>query len=270
MQNFTKLIWLLITLLLVSNVSGENLGPSSKLYITIWCNKGMATLQGTNILNTWSTRGYREISIAVTDTIKTFGHHNGNYGAEYTLDGSFTGSTYTKGTGGGTYTHDGTTDGQYFYTADYGSSQGAVYKYSQDWQNPELLFYSGVGSEVGITYDPLNDSFWLGNWGGGQLRNYDRQGNLINSFRTDLNGHTHIGALAFDPADNTLWFSNYRTSTFAQYSRSGQYLGSHSYNDLSQAIYGAEFAFNNIPEPSTVFTIILALCAGIGYSKKFA
>ncbi len=235
----------------------ETLGPTSKMYFTLWDNVGLGILQGSNVIKTWAPSAYREIAISVTDKIHTTGHLTGTSGAEYTLSGTFTGTTYSISNVLGH--HDGATDGQYNYAISW--TTGSLYRYNMNWQNPEYLF--NVGSDaLTITYDPTNDSFWITTWGTGKVKNYSRAGGLLSSFSTRA---THNAGLALDYADGTLWMSEHATSTLVQYTKAGVFLGEKTYSSLTGGVWGAEFAYG-VPEPSTV--LLFALFLGI-LGRKF-
>lgn len=239
-------------------------GPLSQLYVTNWHNGGIAVIQGNQIIRSWGTAGSGEISIAVTDTVKTFGYNYPSYtvGAQYTLSGTYTGTQYVKGNNGATYTHDGTTNGIYNFTVDY--SSGGVYRYDSNWTNPYLMFTTGSSTELSITYDPTNNSFWVGHWGNGTIRNFSYTGSLLSTISTP---YAHIGALALDHADGTLWFTNAGGNTFYQYSKSGTQLSSVAISGLSGSVYGAEFAYS-VPEPASLFFLGIGLIACFGILRR--
>ncbi|NUM33484.1 MAG: PEP-CTERM sorting domain-containing protein [Candidatus Brocadiae bacterium] len=255
-------------LLMVLNLS-LMAGPLSALYVTQWYNGNIAVIQGNQIINQWARSGNGEISIAVSDTVKTFGHSPSspyNVGAQYTLNGTYTGTQYVKTSAVHNYTWDGTTDGQYNYTIDHyaaGSyAAGGVYRYDSNWSNPVHLFSTGQ-NDLSITYDPTNDSFWVSSWGAYTVRNYSRSGSLLSSFSTP---YSHISALALDHADNTLWFTQ-GSNTFYQYSKSGTALSSVTISGITGNVYGAEFAYS-VPEPAGLFFLGLAIAVFSFLRKK--
>jgi len=223
-------------------------GPKSELYVTLWQNAGIAVVQGNTIVRSWANSGNLEIAISVTDKVRTLGHYSSGTGAEYTLDGTFTGTTFGTTT---SYFHDGASDGQYSYAILWNT--GNLYRYNTNWTNPQYMFNVGAQS-VGITYDPTNDSFWVSNWGDGSVKNFSRSGALLSSFST---GYGYLSGLAMDYADGTLWMSPSAGSTLVQYSRTGTQLSSVTYN-FAGGVYGAEFAFA-VPEPSTIALLMLAI-----------
>ncbi|NUM35603.1 MAG: PEP-CTERM sorting domain-containing protein [Candidatus Brocadiae bacterium] len=248
MKNFLFIILFLLCI----TIFADTLGPTSEMYVVKWQNAGIAVIQGSNIVRSWSTGANGEIAIAVTsDRVRTIGHTTSYIGAEYTLQGTFTGTQYTTLH---TYHHDGTSDGQYNYGIVWNT--GNVYRYGLNWQNPEYLFNAGSNA-LGITYDTSNNSLWVSSWGYGTVSNFSMTGSLLSSFtaRTASNS-----ALAMDYADGTLWMSESASGTFSQYTKAGTYLGSKTYAVTN--MWGAEFSVA-VPEPSTgiLVSLILALAA---------
>ena len=139
-------------------------GPVSEYYLTAGDQGRNHVVQGSNVNRTWEqVTSSIEYAIAVPGTIRTLGVGSGalGRGAEYMLDGTPTGTTYSHSLGG---VYDGTTDGTYNYTWDF--VNGVAYRLGLDWTNPVRLFTLGVanGERLGITYDPTNDSLWLSGW----------------------------------------------------------------------------------------------------------
>ena len=257
-----KKVFLLILLVFTSLVMA---GPISELYVIQWQNAGIAVIQGNSIVRSWATAASGEIAIAVTDKVRTAGHYNGYNGAEYTLNGTFTGTTFNSTNYNGTF-HDGTTDGQYNYATSW--SNGQIWRYDLNWANGQMLFDTDKPL-LGITYDPTNDSFWSTGWGDGMVYNYNRSGQLLRSFATNDGNAYHV-SLALDHADGTLWMSqSYETKTFIQFSKTGTYLSSATYSGLSGYTWGAEFSLN-VPEPGTVVLAILSLAAFLAFRHSYA
>ncbi len=234
----------------------DTLGPTSELYAVKWQNSGIAVIQGNSVVRSWATSANSEIAIAVTDKVRTLGHYLGNTGAEYALNGTFTGTNYTASD---YYHHDGATDGLYNYAILY--SSGNVYRYSLNWTNPEYLFNAGSYA-LGITYDPTNSSLWIGSWSYGNIKNFNLTGGVLSEFSVSSRTN-YVGGLAMDYADGTLWFSEGASGTFSQYTRTGTYLGSKTYS--ISGIYGAEFSVVS-PEPSTI--ALMGILLGILLFQK--
>jgi DNA-binding beta-propeller fold protein YncE len=135
-----------------------------------------------------------------------------------------------------------------------------------NWQNPNVLFTFPVDGEyIGITYDPNNNSLWLGDYITGVISDYTLTGTFLSSFTTSL----IPVALAFDPADGTLWFSQDESSTLYQYTTSGSFLQSGTPSGLPVSIgegpnrrqpdsfnryVAGDFAepVSSVPEPTTL------------------
>jgi hypothetical protein len=224
-------------------------GPVSVLYATAPGMGKMYVIQGENVINTWVKYNSGESPIAVMDTIRTSNQSwGGQPGAEYTLSGIFTGTTYP-----GYWEHyDGTTDGSYNYSVDYG---GNVYKFNRDWTDPVRIFGTTWGTySTGITYDPTNNSLWFSYYGGSEIENLSMTGQLLSSFTTVLSPTF----LAMDYADGTLWTASRYGNALYQYSRTGALLSSQTYSDpdggtlFGGGFFGAEFQFQSTPEPATI------------------
>jgi hypothetical protein len=258
------------TMLITSN--GHAAGPTSELFLTVdptTTSASVVGIQGTNVLVNvpQSPTAQGQSPIAVNSTVRTLGFGAGNsyVGAEYTLAGVPTGSTYPFPAAlGSQEVDDGTTNGSFNYA--WSVSSGIAYQLNLDWTNPVALFTLGnaSGSRLGITYDASNNSLWIAGFDGtiGTLiSDYSLTGTLLSSFNI---GHGFSGALALDPADGTLWLSNLvsgGTLTLEQYARSASgsfgathaMLSSQAYAGISDGAFGGEFQFTGtvVPEPST-------------------
>ncbi len=233
-------------------------GPVSEYYLTAGQWQRIHVVQGSNVNRTWGqVSGEEEYAIAVLATVRTLGIRHSDQGAEYTLDGTPTGTTYTQPVVGARF-FDGTTDGTSNYAWDF--DNGTAYRFDLNWANPVQLFTLGTGSGrmLGITYDPTNDSLWLSGWEGSVgnvVENRAMNGTLLSSFTL---AHDQNVALALDPADGTLWLHDRNTLhsavlVFEQYSKAGLLLNSQTYPSLSREnILGGEF---RVPEPGTVLLL---------------
>jgi hypothetical protein len=127
------------------------------------------------------------------------------------------------------------------------------------------------GFDLGISYDPSNNSLWISGWNTTYVTDYSLGGSVLSSFST---GHTENSALAFDPNDGTLWLNNRNTIgiNLQQYSTSGTLLGTLTFgNDVN--ILGGEFpeTASPTPEPSSMLlgaTGAALLLAG-GICRRF-
>ena len=194
-------------------------------------------------INSWSQQT-NEYPIAVTDTVRTLGPNSGDSGSQYTLGGTFTGTTYTNSAPSGDF-YDGTSDGTSNYSVDFDT--GNVYRFNADWSGATLLF-TAVGDDLGITYDPSNSSLWVQNYSDGGVTDFSLDGTVLGSFSTGL---SDTGSLARDPADGTFWCTSQdSTGTLYQFNSSGTQLS--SFTDPTAAglnFLGGEFV--EVPEPST-------------------
>lgn len=228
----------------------------------------------------------RDTAVAVSSTIRTYGQNfNAPYsGAEYTLAGNFTGTTYTNTLS--CCVRDGTTDGTYNYAIvePGGGLDSLVYRFGLDWSNPEIVNFDFIfpdspqvvhlGRPTGITWDPRDNSFW-----------FAQQGFLFNisadrAFIAGLIGSPSSvpQALAFDPADNTLWLSTFTAgqgSFLIQYDATKTIDRPVPLTVISGlgAFSGAEFALlaPAVPEPATWMTMILGfgmIGGAVRYRKR--
>lgn len=227
-------------------------GPTGNYYLsngsTIWNVKGLA------LVNSWTSAG---LPMAVDTTIRTTGNFVDQSGAQYSLGGTASGTTYAN-PGSGTFAiWDGTTDTSHNYTVTTacdtcGGSQSAVIRTDLDWSNPVVLFTAGTGGgydSLGITYDATNNSLWVSNWNAGsRITDYAMNGSVLSSFDA---GFIDIGGLALDSTDGTLWATQNGSSALSQYSKSGTLLQSGTIAGLTaNTLWAGEFGQDAPPPPS--------------------
>jgi hypothetical protein len=232
--------------------TAEAAGPTSTLYLTAGDqHHNLEVLAGTTtaIVSTQEeTSANGEYPIAVSGgTIRTGG--NGQFGAPrlgstYDLNFNYIGPRLANPLNN---ILDGTTDGKHNYGINFQS--GGVYQCNLDWSSPTPMFNATGGSPfLGISYDPFNNSLWVGN-GGDSITDYSLTGTPLSSFSTP--GSADF-ALAFDGADGTLWaMSGFDSGSFNQYSTSGTLLQTMNITN-NDNIIGGEFALVSVPEPTTL------------------
>lgn len=208
-----------------------------------------------------------EYAIAIPGTIRTLGNGNQGFGSppeqysgsEYLLNGTPTGVNYAYPFAAGAL-YDGATNGVNNFAVDYNS--GNVYSFGLDWSNPVLLFTTR-SSDLGITYDTVNQSLWISNYSGTDVRDYSLAGTLLSSFAAT----NSVFGLAMDYSDNTLWADG--QGVLYQYDRLGNQLS--TFNDgQTLNTLGAEFQFSGLatPEPGTAFLGLAGILAiALGHRK---
>jgi hypothetical protein len=239
-------------------------GPTSVYYLGDSSN--IYRVQGLNLLSQWAVQNH-DLPMAVDSTVRTNGNFQGQLGSQYSLTGTYTGTTYANSgyAGGGMDIWDGTTDLSHNYTVTTVcgncATNSSLIQTDLDWSNPVVLFnLGGAYDSLGVTFDFTDNTLWTSNWNGAfggsdTVSHYTLGGTLLGSFET---GFTTIGALALDPADNTLWMTSFGSSTLFQFSKSGTLLQSGTIAGLTATtLWSGEFteqaaaAGSGVPEPET-------------------
>jgi len=133
-------------------VSAAHAAPTSTLYMIDYYDTNPSTLVtvqgGTGAITTTSMQS-SDTTLAVTSTVKTLSQSGADQspvtGYQYTLNGTFTGTTYPAPAGvQGTFLTDGASDGTNNYSVD--SSSTTVFKFNGNWGNPQVLFTTPIGA----------------------------------------------------------------------------------------------------------------------------
>ncbi len=251
-------------------------GPTSPYYLDNYVAKMIYVVQGTSVINSFSwaysagnNASYNEANLAVTNVVTTNGFGS-NYGTpvtagQYTLAGAPTGVAHiAQPTPGFTSenTFDGTSDGRHNYTVQYFGVDGSgnhtedVVETDANWQHPTALFSvqssaGATGEDLGVTYDPTNNSLWISGYETTSISDYSLSGTLLSSF--DTGQLFALVALGLDHADNTLWVSKGESNTLEQWSKTGVLLQSGIPTGLPAGdSLAGDFATTAVPEPATL------------------
>ncbi len=236
---------IVFSILLLAEVMGH--GQTSELYMlyspnTIYPVGTTSVYQGGHLLRSWTHSTPYECALAVVGgTVRQGAVFAGFSGSEYTLSGVPTGTHYQAAP----YVFDAASDGTWIYGWHVDSA--TLTRYDLNWKVQTNLFSLGPRYDhayMGITYDPENDTVWLGALStgslptAGYLYNYSLDGRLLGTLKLNDSSAVVTG-LAYDPADGTLWAFNWGGNRLEQYSRTGRLLS--TIEGISR-IYGLDFA----------------------------
>ena len=255
-------MWFVVAVAALMLAAPAVAGPTGQYVLTAGDQHTDWVVQGAGVNATWTTTN-SEYPLIVLGTVRATSPSPGGVGGGYTLAGVPTGATYTNGLGEDMY--DAATDGANIYVINW--TTGDLTRLDLTWSNPQVLFHPGAGgSALAITYDPTNNSLWIGGWTTGTIANYSLTGTLLSSFTVP---YTELTCLAMDYTDNTLWFGSQATlGTFHQYSRTGTPLGTQVYPALvGQNTLGGEFPYpatpaGDVPALGTAGVAALVLLVG--------
>lgn len=183
-------------------------------------------------------------------------------GDEYDLGGTPTGvQNYWMPPYSDCTAYDATWDGSYIYMVlwnpNSGPGDGEVWRYDSNYANGQFLFQAdgqGAGGDLGITYDSLTNTLWLGGFHDGEVTQYSLAGTRLGSWFIP-NGSA--SALAYDPLNDTFWLSNgqYSAADLYNYDRNGNLLG-----QFTAGLYMLGGEIYIVPEP----TALALWAAGVG------
>ena len=153
-------------------------GPLSPYYLTAGEQGNNWVVQNQSVIRMWSQnhpQGVGEYAIAVTDMVRDLGSfylNSTSKGSQYTLDGTFTGVSYSYPLAKAAF-WDGATDGNSNYSVDF--NRGGVYSFNSDWTNPQLLF-STASDYLGITFDVTTNTIWIATFHSSSVEHRDLSG----------------------------------------------------------------------------------------------
>jgi hypothetical protein len=215
-----------------------------------------------SVVNSWTTVDPSELSFAIGSTIRTFSRDGGfGSGAEYTLNGAPTGTTYDPLSSlfGFVLLVDGTQDATHNYTVD--GIFGNVYSFDRNWGGGAVLFTlpAPAGSLwTGVTYDATNNSIWATDFLNSSIADFALDGTPLSSFTTAA---PFPSSLALDPTDQTLWTASGLGAGLDQYAKDGTHLQTLTNAGLNLNIGGMEFAPVDTPEPAAFGLAALGMAA---------
>lgn len=198
-------------------------GPVSEYYVTDGDSQRLVVIQGNSIVRQWRLRD-NQYPIAVVNTVRAYATYSHNTGSEYTLQGVYTGTDYPfQGDAGQSL--DGATDAvRRNWLISF--NDNFVYEFDRNWASPRQLFqlpstptgitydmrtgnlwiahdqgvieqrrldgtvvssFAQGGGRVGsLAWEPATDTLWGVVNGTNEIRNWRKDGTLLES--AQING----------------------------------------------------------------------------------
>lgn len=213
--------------------------PPRDLYVSSYngdCTNILSVIRAHGAVTSWEPVGGPCVNapgMAIDRTIRTVPLRPGETGAEYTLEGVPTGTTYSYPDTIYMDIPEATTDGSFNYAGGY--FDGTVYRFTRDWTDPVALFSTGLYLG-GLAYDSHTDTLWVLDsradfeGGLGEIRNYTLDGTMLSSFFVRGGATAQPFGLAYDAAGHTLWISRNvgfdQPLTLEQYTTKGTFRAS--------------------------------------------
>ena len=224
-------------------------GPGSEMYITDGASGQLSVVQGNAIVRSWAQRNSC-LPIAVSSTVKTYGEFTSEFGSEYDYNGTWSGTDYpdagpngqrvdgaTDGAGRNWFagfgdsaiyecdanwanpvllfavngptgvTYDATTGNLWVISF----SDQAIHEFQLDGTLVSSFPYTSSSSWLGcLGWEPATDTLWCNDFSLGNLRQYDKAGNLLQDVLIPgLTGYTWGGEFVIPKACGPATWSNY-------------------------------------------------------------
>jgi len=226
-------------------------GPTSEWFISDGNSRRISVVQGSSVVRSWIGRD-DAMTLAVINTVRTYGEYHTNFGSEYKLDGTWTGVDYPYQGGPADQRVDGGTDGvsRNFEAA---WNDGGIWQYTLDWKNPQRLF--SANGPTGVTYDLKTGNLWVIEYGTKRVVQYTTAGAVVSAFPYTT-GSGWLGCLAYEPATDTLWAEEFNTGRIYQFDKNGNVLQTEVISALAGYAWGGEFV---IPEPGALLLAAVGL-----------
>lgn len=241
-----------LALVALGALVAPSLAQSSEYYISDGNSLRISVVQGGSVVRSWVGRD-DAMPIAVINTVRTYGEYAQDFGSEYSLGGTWSGTDYPhQGESNRGQNTDGGTDGvrRNFLSAWNGN---AIWQSDLNWQNWTMLF--AVSGPTGVTYDQRTGNLWVATFPNRAITQYTTSGTVVSQFNYTTQSQW-IGCLAYEPATDTLWAEDFANGRLYNYRKDGTLLGTVDVPALAGYAWGGEFA---IPEPASLTLIASGL-----------